>query len=113
MKNEQTVILKTFNGKNFQTPQIPRKMSPMQSNNYIRMNQSPKSPVREDRANKVNFTYNLKVLTESKKTINQKEKCFYYIIVPGNNSTLVKNCFNHRLNWKECPSSATSIFHFQ
>ena len=36
-----------------------------------------------------------------------------YIILPGNASYLVKNCMQHRINWKEPFSVACSLFNFK
>ena len=103
-------------------PQSPKNFFPKQSNN-VRIIQSPaqsnnvrivQSPAHEDKFNKNYISNNVKISSiETKKICFPKEKFFYYIILPGNNSILVKNCMNHRVNWKECPSSATSIFHFK
>jgi len=35
------------------------------------------------------------------------------VILPGNASHLVKNCFKHRINWKECQSNVTTMFNFK
>jgi len=36
-----------------------------------------------------------------------------YVILPGNSSYLVKNCMNHRINWKECSSNVTTLYNFK
>lgn len=33
--------------------------------------------------------------------------------MPGNNSAMIKKCMQHRSNWKECQSAATSLFNFK
>ena len=37
----------------------------------------------------------------------------YYLIFPGNASYLIKNCMNHRSNWKEPFSNVTSFYNFK
>ena len=37
----------------------------------------------------------------------------FYLILPGNASYLVKNCMNHRTNWKEPFSKVTSLYNFK
>ena len=37
----------------------------------------------------------------------------YYLIFPGNASYLIKNCMNHRLNWKEPFSNVTTLYNFK
>lgn len=80
-------------------------------------NQSPKQSFElrmgsPTRVSPFKSTPNAKSHSDLKKVPN-KEKCFYYIIVPGNNSLLVKNSMAHRTNWRECSSSATSMFNFK
>ncbi len=73
-------------------------------------------------------TYSLKLIKEKaifnehlikvRKLFNEKkfvpeEKYFTYIINPGNASYLIKNCFQHRINWKESFMSVSSLFNFK
>ena len=48
---------------------------------------------------------------------NNKEihiiKTYYYLIIPGNASYLVKNCMQHRINWKEPFNPVTTLFNFK
>ena len=37
----------------------------------------------------------------------------YYLIFPGNASYLIKNCMNHRINWKEPFSNVSSFYNFK
>jgi hypothetical protein len=88
----------------YQNNYSPRISSPIKSlhNNRILV-QSPTNSKRET----------LKNNSEMKVNSSTKDKVYYYIIVPGNNSTLVKNCMSHRTNWRECASPTTSLFHFK
>ena len=36
-----------------------------------------------------------------------------YVIIPGNNSTLVKNCFSHRSAWRESQNNSTLLFNLK
>ena len=47
-----------------------------------------------------------------KKFVND-QKYFYYVLKPGNGSTLVKNALKHRINWKEAQMNVTSLFNFK
>lgn len=82
----------------------PRNSSPIKSQFHNRKTQQ--SPIYSKRAINKNDP---EIITSS----STKDKVYNYIIVPGNNSTLIKNCMSHRINWRECPSSATSLFHFK
>ena len=42
-----------------------------------------------------------------------KENCYYYNIYPSNCGWLIKDCFNHRLNWKNCHSNNTNLYNFK
>ena len=42
-----------------------------------------------------------------------KEEYYYYNIFPENCGWLVKNCFNHRLKWKECHCNNTNLYNFE
>ena len=46
-----------------------------------------------------------------KEMINQNYN--FYLILPGNASYLVKNCMNHRINWKEPFSKVSTLFNFK
>ena len=37
----------------------------------------------------------------------------FYLILPGNASYLIKNCMNHRTNWKEPFSKVSTLFNFK
>ena len=52
-------------------------------------------------------------LEKEKSQINNKISEYYYLIFPGNASYLIKNCMNHRVNWKEPFSNVTSFFNFK
>ena len=52
-------------------------------------------------------------LEKEKSQINHKKSEYYYLIFPGNASYLIKNCMNHRINWKEPFSNVTSFFNFK
>ena len=52
-------------------------------------------------------------LEKEKKESLRKNTELYYLIFPGNASYLIKNCMNHRSNWKEAFSTVTSIFNFK
>ena len=41
------------------------------------------------------------------------DKYYYYNIFPENCGWLIKECFKHRTNWKECHSLNTNIFNFK
>ena len=41
------------------------------------------------------------------------QKCFYYVLKPGNGATLVKNSLKHRINWKEAQMNVTSLYNFK
>ena len=43
----------------------------------------------------------------------QNTRSYIYLILPGNASYLVKNCMQHRTNWKEPFSSVTSLYNFK
>ena len=43
----------------------------------------------------------------------ENTKTYIYLILQGNASYLIKNCMNHRVNWKEAFSSVTSLFNFK
>ena len=63
----------------------------------------------------------LERLVKTRKEYLEKEKNqsmqniteLYYIIFPGNASYLIKNCMNHRCNWKEPFSNVTSFYNFK
>ena len=38
---------------------------------------------------------------------------YYYNIYPQNCGWLIKNCFSHRIKWKECHSNNTNLFDFK
>ena len=40
-------------------------------------------------------------------------KTYHYLIIPGNASYLIKNCMQHRVNWKESFNAITSVFNFK
>ena len=42
-----------------------------------------------------------------------KEEYYYYNIFPENCGWLVKNCFKHRLKWKECHCNNTNLYNFE
>jgi hypothetical protein len=44
---------------------------------------------------------------------NREDKIYYYSIIPGNNSELVKNCFSHRVNWKESLPAIINLASFR
>jgi hypothetical protein len=88
----------------YQNNYSPRNSSPIKLQHHNRiLLQSPTNSKREIHKNNSELKVNTSI----------KDKHYYYIIVPGNNSNLVKNCMTHRTNWRECPSSATSLFHFK
>ena len=43
----------------------------------------------------------------------EKEKYFYYNIHPENCGWLIKECFKHRIKWKECHSLNTNLYNFK
>ena len=47
-----------------------------------------------------------------KKFVNEP-KTFYYVLKPGNGSSLVKFSLKHRINWKEAQMNVTSLFNFK
>ena len=53
-----------------------------------------------------------KIFSE-KKYLVPEGKFFTYVIMPGNASYLVKNCFKHRVNWREPEMKISSIFNFK
>lgn len=59
-------------------------------------------------------------IVQIRKDFNQRQsqnikdlKSHFYIILPGNASYLVKNCMQHRINWKEPFSVTTSLYNFK
>ena len=42
-----------------------------------------------------------------------KDNFYYYNIYPSNCGWLIKDCFNHRLKWKNCHSNNTNLFNFK
>ena len=52
-------------------------------------------------------------LAKEKNQSLQKLTELYYIIFPGNASYLIKNCMNHRTNWKEPFSTVTTFYNFK
>ena len=82
------------------------KSSNIESNNF--KNKSLYSP---NNKNSENILSNNKI--DKKKNNPQKDKCYSFIIIPGNNANLVRTSMSYRSNWKECPNNATSIFHFK
>ncbi|MCQ2820834.1 MAG: tubulin--tyrosine ligase family protein, partial [archaeon] len=56
---------------------------------------------------------NIRKIFADKKFNIQDKKLYQYVIMPGNASYLIKNCFNHRINWKSCEMKVTSIFNFK
>lgn len=88
----------------YQNNYSPRVASPLKSQHHNRiLLQSPSNSKRDINKNSSEMKMNLSI----------KEKNYFYMIVPGNNSSLIKNCMAHRINWRECPTSATSLFHFK
>ena len=63
----------------------------------------------------------LERLVKTRKEYLEKEKNqsmqniteLYYLVFPGNASYLIKNCMNHRCNWKEPFSNVTSFYNFK
>ena len=52
-------------------------------------------------------------LEKEKKESLRKNTELYYLIFPGNASYLIKNCMNHRSNWKEAFSNVTLFYNFK
>ena len=49
----------------------------------------------------------------TEKKFVHETKFFYYVLIPGNGSALVKNSLKHRINWKEAQMNVTSLFNFK
>ena len=49
----------------------------------------------------------------TEKKFVHETKFFYYVLIPGNGSSLVKNSLKHRINWKEAQMNVTSLFNFK
>ena len=49
----------------------------------------------------------------TEKKFIHEQKSFYYVLKPGNGSSLVKNSLKHRINWKEAQMNVTSLFNFK
>ena len=49
----------------------------------------------------------------TEKKFVHEQKCFYYVLKPGNGATLVKNSMKHRTNWKEAQMNVTSLYNFK
>jgi len=49
----------------------------------------------------------------TEKKFVHEQKCFYYVLKPGNGATLVKNSLKHRTNWKEAQMNVTSLYNFK
>ena len=78
----------------------------------------------KEKINKINYYSNKKELivdriVRIRREYMLKEKTlqifniFYYLIFPGNASYLIKNCMNHRSNWKEAFSNVTLFYNFK
>ena len=52
-------------------------------------------------------------LEKEKNQSTQKKSEYYFLIFKGNASYLIRNCMNHRVNWKEPFSNVTSFFNFK
>ena len=114
-------------------PQINKSPTPQPSH----MRESKSSKQLENKKHSVPRKYKLKpIITNSLKRIKQRQtyeehlikirklfaekkylvpkaKSFTYVIMPGNASYLIKNCFHHRVNWKEAEMKVSSIFNFK
>jgi hypothetical protein len=75
-----------------------------------------KSEKREESTNKKTFT-RIQTNNHISKNFNistiNKDKIYYYTVVPGNNSELIKKVMEHRLNWRDSIPAKTLICNFK
>ena len=83
--------------------------------------------INEERTNKgtIEVNSNLHAPKTFLKTVNKdsslrrprspksKHVDYWYVILPGNNSDLIRRCMQQRLNWKECANKETNLFNLK
>ena len=57
--------------------------------------------------------YNLNYLYDIPPVNYYKDDFYYYNIYPSNCGWLIKNCFKHRLKWRECHCNNTNLYNFK
>ena len=62
-----------------------------------------------ERIMRIRKSFQEKEMHQSRQNLN----LHFYLILPGNASYLIKNCMNHRTNWKEPFSKVTSLYNFK
>lgn len=107
--------------KDIQFNDIPKINSETKSNTNINTNTNinnndffKKDSEKKLNARNKNNNYNTLYSNNNKEDISYYTPDFnYYIIQPENCGYIIKQCMNHRINWKESQSLTTSYFHFQ
>ena len=89
-------------------------------NNSTRANSNKKNIFHKDlklrnktKIYSIKKTFDLNYLYDLPPVNYYKDDFYYYNIYPSNCGWLIKNCFKHRLKWKECHCNNTNLYNFK
>ena len=119
--NNKKVEIKIINDNKEENINIQTKETQSDNNEINNKEESQKEKPKTKRSSYLTRDEFLERLVKTRKVYLEKEKNqsvqniteLYYLIFPGNASYLIKNCMNHRCNWKEPFSNVTSFYNFK
>ena len=119
--NNKKVEIKIINDNKEENINIQTKETQSDNNEINSKEESQKEKPKTKRSSYLTRDEFLERLVKTRKEYLEKEKNqsvqniteLYYLIFPGNASYLIKNCMNHRCNWKEPFSNVTSFYNFK